>query len=197
MLLITLRRLAFPCLLLFVALFLREPSTNIDPAYQTLLVKLPYITLGVALIFSVYYNRCRHFTTALTMLLAYFLIQVYLQTSLSDPEALFLYTMIGISLPITYLFLLFINEKGIYNRYGLLTLAIIPSLIAIAVFIYKTYHQTEILLAIDNYLAIRPVPWFVLSINASLFFLLITVIGLYRLVKYQDDFIVPLLSEMV
>ena len=80
--LLPLRRLLFPLLLLIAAFALRETIPRLDPIYQPLLGRLPYVMLGIVIAFCVYFNRSRLFTAALAFLLIYHLVHVKLQVSL-------------------------------------------------------------------------------------------------------------------
>ena len=120
-----LRRLIIPSILLFAAMSLRNRVNEVDVVYQPLLDWLPYVLLGVCLSLAAYYNRSRVFTVTFALIAVYYLIQTELQVSLSEPRALLIYSMISTALPLTLACLLFLPERGLRNRYGLLLTAIV------------------------------------------------------------------------
>lgn len=112
-------RLFSPLLLLLVSIYAVFDLGRITVQYQPLLVYLPYPILFIALLLAQQFNRLRLFATACLFLSSYWLIQYGLQQSLSEPIAYFLYTSLGILLPINICVLALLPERGIWGLYGL------------------------------------------------------------------------------
>lgn len=192
-----LRRLVFPFLLIIAAVLLRNEVNGLEPVYQQLLDGLPYVTLCLTLALSVYYNRARIFTVTCVLLLIYYLIQTALQTALSDPWALILYSAISVFLPVTVFWLLCMPERGLRNRYGVLVFSILPLLLILAVVLLKYFPQTELLATINTWLPIKPTPDYVLSMNASMGFAMIALAGLVKLSQDDNEYTAALTSVLV
>ena len=191
------RRLFVPVVLLVIALVLREQIDRLDTDQQQLLVWLPYVTLGIATLLSVYYNRVRLFTLSLVFIIAYYIARYELQVSLSDPHTLIVYTATSFFLPVSIFLLCFLPERGLINRYGALVLSIIPIQFIIFLIIINIYPEATIISVIRQYLPTHPGTDYVLSIYGSLFYLMIALSGLFLLYKKNDETIAVLFVTII
>lgn len=162
----SLRRLFVPVLLLIVALWLRPRALELAPAYQLLLDWLPVATLGAAMVLSTFFNRGRLFTAALVLLAAYGVIQTQLQTALTEPRALLVFSLVSLAVPGALLLLLFVPERGLRNRHGGLLITL-PALLLLTGWCVVTYVPGPALTALENWVPIKSVPGYVLSIGVS------------------------------
>ena len=192
-----LRRLIPPLVLIVVVLLVRSTVPGLNPAYQQLLAWLPYVTLGLALALCIYYNRARMFTVTLAFLFIYYLIQFELQSALSDPRPLFIFTSICVSLPLTLLLLFFLPERGLRNRYGILVVSIVPLQILLAAIIFNSVPEAGLLTAIDTWFPVKPFENYLMSLNASICFAAVTLPGILQLCKDNNEYTAALLSSLV
>ena len=192
-----LRRLLVPVILVVVAVLLRGSVPGLNPDYQQLLIWLPYVVLGLALALSIYYNRARLFTVVLALLCIYYLVQVELQSSLSDLRPLFIFTSISISLPVTLLFLFFLPERGLRNRYGILVVSIVPLQLLLAAIILNSVSGADLLAAIDTWFPIKPFENYLISLNASVCFAVVTMTGMLKLCNDDNEYTAALWSSLL
>lgn len=181
-----LRRLSVPFLLMLAALFLRERVDQLDLVYQPLLPWLPYVTLGLCLALAAYFNRARIFTTSLGCLAAYYLIQMELQVSLAETRPLMIYSMLSLAVPLTLCCMLFLPERGLRNRYGLLLVLIIPLQWGIAGWALTT-SPDSVLLCLQNWMMTKPFSGYILSLFASALFIVGFALALYCLCRRDSD----------
>ncbi|MBL1141545.1 MAG: GGDEF domain-containing protein [Proteobacteria bacterium] len=197
MFLVLLRRLLPVAVLLFIAVYIREPAASLSPVYQQLLDWAPYVTLGIAMLLCINYNRARLFAVSLVLIITFFFIQTELQTSLNEPRALFIYTSISLLLPLMLFLFFFLPERGLRNRYGLLIISIVPLLLLVMFFVFKILPEVSIVTNINNYFHVRPFDNYLLSLNVTIFCLLVFVTGIYLLGKSNDEYVAALLSALV
>ncbi len=196
MALLLLRRLFPAVVLLFVAIFIREPAVGLSPEYQQLLNWMPYVTLGIAMLLCINYNRARVFTVSLALIITYYFIQTELQTSLNEFRALFIYTSISVLLPLILFLFFFLPERGLRNRYGVLIVAVVPILLLVSVIIFKMAPEAILVENMNQYFQLRPFENYLLSLNVTIFFCVVFVVGLYRLCITNDEYFVALLSAL-
>ena len=134
---------------------MRTQFVRLDDAQQRLLFQLPYVVLGIAFLLSVYYKRARLCTLSLVFIIIYYFIRHELQVSLSEPYALIVYSAISLALPLSVLLLYFLPERGLWNRYGLLVLSIIPIQVIAITIILKVYPEAKIIAVIQQYFPIH------------------------------------------
>ncbi len=192
-----LRRFFPVVVLILAAIFIREPALDLKPDYQQLLNWMPYLTLGIAMLLCFHYNRARLFAVSLALIITCFFIQTELQTSLSEPRALFIYTSISLALPLMLFSFVFIPDRGLLNRYGFTVIAIIPLLFIISLTVFNTVPKATIVSTINQYFQIRPFENYLLSINATIFYGLVLIVGLYRLYKADDEYYSALLAALI
>jgi diguanylate cyclase (GGDEF)-like protein len=196
MALILLRRLIPVIVLIIIAVYIREPATKLNSEHQLLLNWMPYVTLGIAMLLCINYNRARLFTISLALIVVYYLIQTELQTSLSEPRVLFIYTSISLFLPLMVLIFQFLPERGLRNRYGITIVSILALLFLIGFSIFKLVPEATFVLTINQYFLIKPFENFLLPINTTMLFVFVFMTGIYRLIKTNDEYFVALLSTL-
>lgn len=190
-------RLLLPIILIVAALLLRKAALGINPLYQPLLGALPYVTLGLAGALCVYFHRAREFTAVFAMLVVYYLIQVELQTSLAEARSLFIYTAISVLLPVTWLALMFLPERGLRNRYGVMTVAIVLLQIVLLFAAYRALPGAAVVTAINAWVPVHPFASYWLAVYASLGFALAALAGLYLVARHNSEFHAALLALLV
>ena len=192
-----LRRLLFPFILVIATVLLRKHILLLEPDYQKLLAGLPYVMLGLAMALCVYFNRARTFTAALVFLVIYYLTLKELQMSLTEVRTLFIYTALSVSVPVTFLLLMLLPERGLRNRYGMLMIAIVPLQVLLAMVLYRSYPEATLFTAINTWLPIHPFPQSILSIPASVSFALIVLAALFMLLKHDSEYHAALVVLLV
>lgn len=193
----SLRRLFLPVVLLITALFVRESVAGLSTEYQQLLYWMPYVALGIAMLLCIYYNHARLFTITLVLLLVYYLVCMELQTTLAEVRAFFVYSFISVSLPLILLLFYFIPERGLRNRYGALIVSVVPVSLIIAVVVFNAVPEATLMVAMNDYFSIRPFNGYLLSVNASVCYVVTLLAGLYRLYKINSEYIAALLSVLL
>ncbi|HEX7028445.1 MAG TPA: GGDEF domain-containing protein [Gammaproteobacteria bacterium] len=192
--LFSLRRLIVPLLLLVCAAVFRERMLAVEPYYRQLINGLPYLALGSALALSAYYNNSRLFTAALTLLVAYWMIDTQLQVALAAARPSFIHAMLSVSLPSVLLLLLWLPERGMFNRYGLLQAAVVPLLSVIAVWLYAS---PAAITAVNRLLSPLPFKGYYLSVYASGLFALAFLGGLFVLCRRDCEHAAALLAALL
>lgn len=182
-----LRRLAFPFALLMGALILKYAVTT-PSELQPLLDWLAWIVLGIALLQSAYGGHARLFTLTTSLLLVYYIVGNHLQVSLLESSyALQIYSLISIVLPLQLLFLLWVPDRGLWNRYGMIVVSSLPILILAAVLILLLVPEVSLLQFIENYLPAKPTSGYILSRYASLGFLVVLLVGIVKLLIGDNE----------
>ena len=191
-----LRRLIVPLLLLAGAGVLQDQCRGLAPVYLHLLDWLPYVTLVIAMVLSAWFNQSRLFTATLAMLAIYHFIRTDLQVALSDPRALVIYSLISVAAPMLLLLLFFLPERGLRNRYGVMTASAVPLLCAgtaLAV-VYFPARAADLALV---YLPVKPFTGIVLSVNAGAVFSIVLLLGLWRLCRHDSEYTSALVASLV
>jgi len=192
-----LRRLIIPVALLVAAAVLRPRAAGLDTAYLKLLDLAPYLSLGIVLLMCAYYKTSRVFAAALALVVVYFFVQSQLQVALVDVNALYVYTGISLALPLVMFLLFILPERGLWNRYGAIVVAIIPVL-AIAGVLLRHFVPYWVLQELLNTMfPVKPFAGYVLSVNASFAFLLALAPGLFRLYRYDSELDAALLGVLL
>ena len=179
-------RLILPLLVLALSFYALGKAALINSHYLALLGLLPYVVFALVLGLAHYFNRSRFFSAALLLSTAYWLIQGQLQTALAELYPLYFYTALSLLLPLGLLFLTILPERGLWNIHGLLPLSITPLLMIMAYTASQQYSDEQ-LLAFTNLFAIKPYGNYVLSIYASLGFLLSLLLGLMMLMIRNNE----------
>lgn len=118
--------LILPSLILLLGAVLLLPITGqLSKEYQQILTFMPYPLAFVVCLLGYGFNRSRIVFAALNLTCAYGLIQVGLQTSLSQPSAFVLFSLISIFLPIHIGLIALYRERGLLTPIGLFRVAVI------------------------------------------------------------------------
>lgn len=112
-------------ILLCGAGFLLPVTAQLSSEYQTILTLAPYPVALIVCLLGYGFNSSRILFAALNLSCAYWLIQNGLQTSLNQPDAFVLFSLISLLLP------LHLGMIALYRERGLLTPAGIIRLLAI------------------------------------------------------------------
>jgi diguanylate cyclase (GGDEF)-like protein len=182
------RRLIFPFILIITAIFLRKALPAFEPAHQQLLDNLPYVVLGLAGMLCVYFNRARAFTAACAFMVMYYLIEAHMRASLAGATTLFIYTAMSVLLPVTLMLLIFLPERGLRNKYGMLMVSTVPLGLMLALIIHHTYPEAVWTRVINTWLPIHPFTNYMLSVPASMAFVLAGMAGLFRLIRHDSEY---------
>lgn len=181
-----LRRLYVPLILLAIAAVSRSHIGELAPAYQNVIEWLPYVTLGIALALSAFFNRSRLFTAALGLLAFYIVIRLQLETPLGNPRAFLVYALAGIAWPIGLAVLLFAPERGLTNKYGLLLASMVP-LFLLAGWAVTHFAPGSAAALAQDWLPLRPWPRYMLSVGVSALFALVFLASLFMLMRRDSE----------
>lgn len=195
--LLLLRRLLPVVVLVSVAIFIREPAIGLNLEQQKLLNWMPYVTLGIAMLICINYNRARIFTISLALILVYYFVQTELQSSLNDIRTFYIYTSISLLIPLMLFLFLFLTERGLKNRYGLFTVFTVPLLFLLAYSIFKMVPESNQIRILIHHFQIRTIDNVLLPLNTQIFYLLVFLAGIYQLIKTNDEYYAALLSVLV
>lgn len=164
-----------PLLLLTAAWFSLESIDAIDANYQPLLPYAPYIILCLALGLAWQFNRARSFAIGIIIGTVYFAVQQFLQRPLSEQTAHFIYTSISLLAPANLLLALLLPERGLRHFSGLLLIGLVPVEV---VGLWISYHlYPNDILGLLTHFPIKPATDYILSIHASLWFALATLLS--------------------
>ncbi|WP_101757833.1 GGDEF domain-containing protein [Oceanicoccus sp. KOV_DT_Chl] len=186
MLLKPLSRLIYPLLLLLVAVYLLGQTQQVDRNYLKLLEALPYLLFSLVLGLAHFFNRSRSFSAALLMALGYWLIQSQLQTTLEDNSPFYIYTAVSLLLPLGLIMLMLLPEKGLWNQYSSLVLAVPLILLALAYAGQNALDDNQ-WQTLNMLFALRPWPNYILSVYVSLWFLVSLLLGLSLLAQRDSE----------
>jgi diguanylate cyclase (GGDEF)-like protein len=181
-----LRRLYVPLALLALAALSRQHISGVAPAYQQVIEWLPYVTLGLALALSAFFNQSRVFTAALGLLVLYLVIRLLLQAALAGPQLLLIYTLASLFFPIGFTVLVFAPERGLLNRYGFQLLSVVPVLVLVGWGIVHFLSGPAAALTQD-WLPLRPWPRYLLSAGVSTFFALAFLASVVQLMRRDRE----------
>ncbi len=192
-----LRKLLFPVSLLLLGLLLRPHLMDLDAVYHSLLIWLPYASLGATLLLCIFFNDSRLFTASLAMMLAYYLVQTWLQTALLDGAALLIYTSIGFSIPLVVLVLLFITERGLKNHHGASIISIIALQFLAVLALFYFLPASVVTDFINRFIPLKPYAGYVLSLPASGAYLLVVLAGIYQLLRHNEETVAALIGVLM
>ncbi|MEJ2766168.1 GGDEF domain-containing protein [Photobacterium sp. MCCC 1A19761] len=86
--------------------------------YQELLLVLPYVLLGLVILLSQPFNQGKTALTALMMVIAFYVIQTYLQSPQSNPQTRLIYLLLATLLPLNLLQVHILPERRLFSRFG-------------------------------------------------------------------------------
>ena len=170
---------------------------NYYDEYGQLFDWLPYLLMTASMLLAIFFNLSRNFIASLYSLIVYQLIQTELQVTLDDFSALYAYSSLCIVSPVLVLYLFFIPEKGLRNKYGLINLSLSIIIMAMPVILRIFLNDQEITSYIISFLPIRPLDGYIQSINSSIFFLLTFITGMVILHRVNKEFIAASLSLLL
>lgn len=127
-------RLLIPMVLLALAYLTMDAVLMLQPAYQVLLVNLPYLLILLAILLSQHFSQGRVGFAALIMGLAYWVIQNRLQTPLSGGTVLLEYVLLGAGLAVNLPLFAMLPERRMFSRRGLIYLVLLLSQLGAAAF---------------------------------------------------------------
>ena len=108
-----LRRIAFPSVLVLIALYGAFELSDTLALYQSIIKFAPYAALSIALLLALQFNRLRLSATALVCLAAYGVIHLHLQQPLDNPQAFYLYSAVSLLLPLNLVVIALLPEGGL------------------------------------------------------------------------------------
>ena len=152
---------------------------------QVILNNLPYLIGVVAVLMAYQFNRSRLLLASCGIAFIYWLVQNQLQVSLSQPEASRTYLAVSLALPLMGFYLLLLPERGIWNLYGLMSLAAFI-LLGLACFALAGVLPQASETVAESYAA-RPFEGYVLSYGATLLVGLVALVGVFLLVMRNDE----------
>lgn len=179
-------RLLLPMFLLLTAVYTLSRTNLIDEKYISLVKLLPYVIFTIALGLAHYFNRSRFFAAALIMAFSFWVIQNYLQNTLGEQSAFYLFSSISLLVPLALLLLTVLPERGLWNSHGFLPLSIAPIMCAVAFLLYSNFDSDQFA-TINTFFSLKPVPGYVLSVNASIWSLATLVAGLLVLSRRDAE----------
>ncbi len=183
-----LRRLIFPCMLLVVGLVLYYAVPESPRELKGILDWLPYASLGMALVLSGYNGHARPFAVTAALLILYYIVANNLQISLADPDALRIYSLVSGVFPLMMLYLLMMPDRGLWNRYGLMVVAVVPAVLLASVLIFEYVPEDTLLEFIETRMPVKPYPGIVLSVQAGSAFGIIILAGLFKLSRQDSEY---------
>lgn len=111
-------RFGTPLVVAALMLMSLEPVLAAFTRYQDLLLALPYVLLGLVLLLSQPFNQSKTALTALMMMIAFYVIQTYLQSPLSQPQTRLIYLLLATLLPLNLVQVLILPERRLFSRFG-------------------------------------------------------------------------------
>ena len=178
-------KLLLPAVLISTAFWALTHIGTLGGEAQVILNNLPYLICALAAFMAYQFNRSRLLLAACGVALFYWLVQSYLQVSLSQPDASRIYLAASLALPLLGFFLLLLPERGIWNLYGLMY-SLVFVLLGLACFVVAGLMQqgSE---PIAGYYAARPSEGYVLSYGATVLVGLVALAGVLLLLMRNDE----------
>lgn len=123
----TLVHFVAPAALLGAAFVLVYYSASLPPSLSGLKVYAPYFLFVVGAALAIGFNRGRALFALVTLVIAYAAQQWWLQKGLANPPARAIYAALTVFVPLNLALLALARERGIFNRHGLLRVAVIAA----------------------------------------------------------------------
>jgi diguanylate cyclase (GGDEF)-like protein len=178
-------KLLLPAVLIGAAFWGRSYLGSLGADAQVLLAYLPYLLCVLSALLAYQFNRCRLVLAAFGVAAFYWAVQNRLQASLDDPEVVKDYLAASLSLPVLWLYLFMLPEKGVFNRYGLTFTGGFFVVGAIAYFMAPWLSQVNSSAA--QYYALWPWEDYVMSKGVTLLVALVMVIGVGALALRHEE----------
>ena len=180
-----LMKMLVPLTLIGAALLGRLYIDQLGSDARVILDNLAYLFCLVALFMAYQFNRSRLMLASFGVVVFYWVVQNYLQASLSDPIVWGRFLAISLALPILILYLLLLPERGIWNLYGFVFSLAFITLALICVQLGPWLPQVSE--EAQSYYAPRPVDGYVLSFGATLLAGLVVVVGVVLLSTRNEE----------
>lgn len=97
--------------------------------YRDVLLVLPYILFSAAAVVSLYLLQYAFFYTSVLFMAVYALIQLYLQTTLSDPVTYVTYLFANLMFPVLLMSCVLLGRKALFSPWSISLLVCISSLV--------------------------------------------------------------------
>lgn len=187
-------RLVVPLLLVGLAFWARPHIDLLDGESRVILDKFPYLICVICVAMAYQFGRHRLLLATVGTAALYWLIQGYMQVSLTEPDAGRLYLIASLCLPILSGYLLLLPERGVFSMHGLLFSACFLGLAGICFPVADWILRSPGELA--NWFAPRPAEGYVLSVGSTLLVATVAVLGLVLLVLKDTENEATLLGVM-
>ncbi|PSW05208.1 GGDEF domain-containing protein [Photobacterium lipolyticum] len=149
-------RFGSPLLISILMILALEGLTAVLASYQDLLLTLPYILFSLVVLLSQPFNQGRTGLVALLMMVAYYIIQTYLQEPLSNDSTKLIYTLLASLLPLNLLQIHIMPDKRLWSRFGIYFMLFIALQIAWSALVVDHFSQTTLSWLWDTYLYTIP-----------------------------------------
>ncbi|MCP4596984.1 GGDEF domain-containing protein [Neptuniibacter sp.] len=100
-------------------------AAQLSPEYQHIVTLTPYPLALIVALLGYGFNRSRILFAALNLIAAYWLIQIGLQTSLNQPDAFVLFSMLSLLLPVHLALISLYKERGLLTPIGIIRVLLI------------------------------------------------------------------------
>ncbi len=163
-----LSRLIFPVILLTLAWYLLSEVHILDASNRALLGYVPYVLAAIAAALSLQFNRSRLAASSVLLACVFWLIQNFLQSSLSGPQAYYVYVSLSLLVPLNIALLALLPERGLWNHFGFLYLLITPAFCAYAYWQFQT--RPDALQNLSDLWQIKSIEGYILSVGSTILF---------------------------
>ncbi len=118
---------AVPAAILGAAFILVLYNSALPPSLVVLQVYGPYLMFAIGMALATAFNRGRAVLALLVLAIGYAALQAWLQQGLEGPVARAVYAGLAVFVPLDLALLALLPERGTFNRYGALRLAVIAA----------------------------------------------------------------------
>lgn len=177
--------LLLPAALVGAAFLSRGLVASMSDDAQVIASNLPYLLCLLAAVMAYQFNRCRFLLAALGVAVVYWWVQRELQVSLSDNVAARAYLSLSLAVPVLFLYLFLLPERGVLNPHGLAFSIGFFVIGTLAVYLGPWLARVNPSAA--AYYGPWPMPGYVMSFGASLLVGLVTLVGVGRLVLRNEE----------
>lgn len=167
-------------LIVGLAFWARPYFDRLDGESRVILDNFPYLMCAVCVVMAYQFGRQRLLLASIGVAVLYWLIQGYLQVSLSEAGASRLYLVASLSLPVLMCYLLLMPERGVLSLYGLVFSVLFVGLAGIC------FPVADWIIGSAGELATRftprPAEGYVLSLGSTVLVAAVALLGLVLLV---------------
>mgnify|MGYP001824513725 CR=1 FL=1 len=178
-------KLVLPAVLVGAALLGRSYLGSLGDDARILFEYLPYLLCLLSVLMAYQFNRCRLVLAALGIAGFYWVVQSRLQTSLDEPDTVKVYLATSLSLPVLWLYLFVLPEKGIVNRYGLVYTGGFIVVGAISWFLAPWLSQVNV--SAVQYYSLWPWEGYIMSRGVTFLVVLVVLIGAGALALRHEE----------